>query len=229
MNQKNNISEKSEIPIDSKNLNETIKFETESGNTKKDKINSDISTSENSESLEDINEKAEYIIDSYEYKNIIRTLKILYFLSGFTSSSWGRLSTIFYTIKGLTPSQIGYLEGLILIFRLILTPIWGYVSDKSRSKKKIFIICSAASTIILCAFASDTITNMGTWMIYIIAISTAIFTNQGIINPYAIEVLGKNSSIWGDLRVWKAISWGIGSFIFSAVYDYFKDFKINFG
>jgi PPP family 3-phenylpropionic acid transporter len=180
------------------------------------------------ESLDELNEKAEYEIDSSEYKKIILTLKILYFLSGFTSSSWGRLSTIFYTIKGLTPSEIGFLDGLILTFRLFTIPMWGYVSDKTRNKKGVFIFCSLASTISLCAFASDTLTNSGTWVIYLIAIITAIFTNSEILSPYAIEVLGKNSSAWGDIRVWMAISWGIGSFIFSFIYDYFREFKINF-
>lgn len=205
-----------------------VKLERENSNIESQNSNISKTSTCSADSLDQLNEKAEYDINSQEYKKIIMTLKILYFLSGFTSSSWGRLSAIFYTIKGLTPSEIGFLDGLILTFRLFTIPIWGYISDKTRNKKGVFIFCSAASTITLCAFASDTITNQGVWVIYLIAIVTAIFTNSGILNPYAIEILGKHSSAWGYLRVWMAISWGIGTFIFSFVYDYFRDFKINF-
>lgn len=188
----------------------------------------EISVSKDNEEIIHINE-FEYDHNSDKFKKIIISIKILYFLSGFTSSSWGRLAPIFFTLKDITPLQMGIIDTTSLFIKFMSNSFWGYISDKIRNKKKIFLFCNLMGTLTICLYSSDYITKHGFWIIFFISCLKSLFSQGSeVLTSYALEVLGKKSELFGQLRVYFAVSWGFGNLLFIVIYHLFKDFRINF-
>merc|ERR1719184_253866 len=76
-------------------------------------------------------------------------MKFLYFLNGLTTATWGRFGTIYYMLKGLSPRQIGLIEGFMPAVKAMASFLWGYLADMSKRKKTVFFFTRVLSTGIL--------------------------------------------------------------------------------
>ena len=76
-------------------------------------------------------------------------IKSLYFVEALGSATWGRFGTIYYNLHHLTSRQIGLLEGFMTIVPTLCLPIWGIVADQCNSRKAVYVITKAVSTILL--------------------------------------------------------------------------------
>ena len=77
--------------------------------------------------------------------------------------------------------------------RTITNPVYGYIADRIRNKKKISLFTSTVSAFILLMFSLPFVKNNGFWAIYIVSIGISLFSDSGaIIDTYALDVLGKN-------------------------------------
>ncbi len=146
-------------------------------------------------------------------------LKALFFLGGISASTWGRFGLVYYTQKGLSPTQIGQLEGSLPLVKLIGQPLWGYVADVTRSKKLVSLITYFLSTAILMLLAFPQIAS-SFQAILIISCALSAFTAPGVLDAYALDVLGeKNKNQYGQIRLWAAASWGLGALVMGFVND----------
>jgi MFS family permease len=111
--------------------------------------------------------------------------------------------------------------------KAVAGPSWGFLSDKIGKKKTIFLITKTLSAMALLTYA---IPNFAVTFLHILLISVCInvFVAPGVLNAYTLEVCGPHSkSLYGKIRLYKAMSWGIGCGVMGVITDHFG-FDYNF-
>jgi PPP family 3-phenylpropionic acid transporter len=74
-------------------------------------------------------------------KNPLLTLKVFLFFGSSISMMIVSFLPLYFQNKGLTNSQIGVFIALGTLVGLIAQPIWGYLSDRFKTVKKILLVC----------------------------------------------------------------------------------------
>jgi MFS family permease len=138
-------------------------------------------------------------------------LRGLYFLGGVSNVSWGRFAAIFYLSIGLNAFQIGILEGAMPVTAALCQPVWGVISDKTRQRKRVFLVTKTVASSVLLLQAVPQIVAFGFPAILCLAVGMSMFAAPGVLDAYALDVLGKSGGEYGTLRLWMAVSWGLGS------------------
>ena len=161
----------------------------------------------------------------------ILMLRVLYFLGGLSGSTWGRFSTIYFnTSLHLTPTQIGIIEATMPGVRLFFQPMWGFVADVFHAKKMVYLVTSIISSSLLVLQAFPQVTT-GFFPALIINGILSAFVAGGVLDAYCLEYLAKfdRTRMYGTIRLWTAVSWGVGSIGMGLLTDYTKgDFTYNF-
>ena len=80
-------------------------------------------------------------------------LKLLFLLSSLSVATWGRLAAIFYHDRGLSPLEIGLIEGLMPLVQAGCQPCWGLLADARGARKPVFLATSSLATATLLALA----------------------------------------------------------------------------
>jgi oligosaccharide:H+ symporter len=152
--------------------------------------------------------------------------RILYFFNGLSASTWGRFGVIYYnTVKHLSQEQIGILLGINPLIGFVVRPVWGVIADKIQSRKKVYLLCKLFGT---CFLLSLAVVNENFWIILVSVVGMALFQSSGVLDAHAIDFLGdKHRGLYGTIRVWTAISWGLGAVIMGYLTDYYG-FAVNF-
>lgn len=156
-------------------------------------------------------------------------LKSVYFLGGLSGATWGRFSTIYFNqILKLSPAQIGIIEAIIPAVRFIFTPIWGVIADLYHAKKSVYLFTTLISSIILLFQAFPSIAN-GFYPVLLINGGLSAFVASGVLDAHTLEWLAEtdNTRLYGSIRLWTAVSWGIGNVVMGYITDHFK-FYYNF-
>lgn len=153
--------------------------------------------------------------------------KVVYFFNGLSSSTWGRFGVIYYNqVKHMSPMQIGTLCSAVPIISFVTQPFWGVVADRIHSRKNVYVVCKVMSTCCLLALslsAVDTFEKVLTCVA-----GTAMFSSGGVLDAHTMDFLGeKNRGLYGTIRVWTAISWGLGAVLMGYITDHFG-FYVNF-
>ena len=150
----------------------------------------------------------------------IFVLKVLYFLAGLSGATFGRYATIFFVLKGLSTFQIGLIGGITPFVRALAQPLWGFIADKFRIRKLIFLITSAASSAAILSLDVKSVSSSFD-NIFLVMCVMCLFTCWGVVDAYAIEELKKQNRAddYGKLRLWTAVSWGGGT----SIMGYFAD------
>eukprot|EP00495_Collosphaeridae_sp_1-RS-2012_P007167 TRINITY_DN68_c0_g1_i3.p1 TRINITY_DN68_c0_g1~~TRINITY_DN68_c0_g1_i3.p1 ORF type:complete len:354 (+),score=20.17 TRINITY_DN68_c0_g1_i3:256-1317(+) len=148
-------------------------------------------------------------------------MKFLYFLTGISNSTWGRFGAIYYMEKGLTAGEIGLIEGVMSCVETVATVLWGYISDIIKRKRGVLIFTKLMGTLVLTMLAFDFLASSFT-NIFLISIASQAFMNNGILDGWAFDVLGSHAKDeWGKIRLFQAISWGLGCFGIAFITDYY--------
>lgn len=157
----------------------------------------------------------------------LNLLRVIYFFNGLSASTWGRFGIIYYNqVKHLTPPQIGLLSGAIPIISFVTQPLWGAVADSIHSRKVVYLGCKFLSTCALLVLSLPFIDSFG--KIFACVAGTAVFTAGGVLDAHTMDFLGDaHRGLYGTIRVWTAISWGMGAVIMGYITDLFG-FQVNF-
>ena len=156
-------------------------------------------------------------------------LKSVYFLGGLSGSTWGRFSTIYFNhVLHLSPSQIGIIEAVMVAVRFICTPIWGAIADLCHAKKSVYLFTTFVSSSILLLHAVPTIATGFLPVLYINA-GLSAFIASGVLDAHTLEWLAEtnNTTMYGQIRLWTAVSWGLGNVLMGYLTDHFA-FYYNF-
>jgi MFS transporter, PPP family, 3-phenylpropionic acid transporter len=120
-----------------------------------------------------------------------------------------------------------FLQGVAPCVGFLAQPFWGWMADTVvHSRKHVYMITKMCSTICLMLLAvvvSDRFS-----VIVSCVVVMACFTASGVMDAHAIDFLGDaHRAMYGTIRVWTALSWGLGAVIMGHVTDRFG-FGINF-
>ena len=161
----------------------------------------------------------------------VRLLKVMYFLSGLTGSTWGRFAAIYFNKeKHLSPTQIGKIEFVMPMVKTIFQPIHGYIADIYSAKKEVYLFTGIICTSLLMLLAFPQIAR---GFAEILAINAALsaFVAGGVLDAYTISVLKSESNVqkyYGRIRLFCALSWGMGNVAMGFMTDYTDNFTFNF-
>lgn len=111
--------------------------------------------------------------------------------------------------------------------KTICGPVWGILADKIGNKKGIFLFNKILSSLALLTYA---IPGFATTFLRILLVSICIniFVAPGVLNAYTLQVCGPfGKKLYGQIRLYKALSWGIGCGVMGLVTDRFG-FNYNF-
>lgn len=139
--------------------------------------------------------------DLSEIRKEICFMKFLYFLSGLTSSTWGRFGAIYYMQKGLTAQQIGLIEGLMPSVKSVATIFWGYVSDITKRKKAVYFFTRLMGTVVLTMLAFNFLTSNYIHIV-MISLGSQAFTSGGVLDAWTFDMLGDHAKTeYGKIRL----------------------------
>ena len=153
--------------------------------------------------------------------------RIVYFLDGLTSTTWGRFGIIYYNqVKHLSPAQIGVLSGIMPLISFVFQPLWGAIADGIHSRKSVYVGCKVLSTSALLVLSLPSIDNF--WRVFGCVSGVAALQAEGVLDAHTIDFLGDaNRALYGTIRVWAAISWGLGAVVMGFITDQYG-FELNF-
>ena len=153
--------------------------------------------------------------------------KTLYFLSGLSSSTWGRFGIIYYNnIQHLSPSQIGVLQGVTPLLGFVVQPLWGWLADYTLQRKHIYLVCKFCSTLSLLCLSLPSVNTFAKTLLCVVGI--AVFRSSGVLDAHTLDFLTHAyKSMYGTIRMWAAISWGLGAIIMGYITDQYG-FRYNF-
>ena len=158
-------------------------------------------------------------------------LRVLYFLGGLSGATWGRFSTIYFNQSlSLSPTQIGAIEAFMPGVRFFCQPMWGYIADRFRAKKTVYLFTSIINSSLLVTQAFPSIAS-GFMPVFLINGALSAFVAGGVLDAYCLEYLAEFDStrMYGQIRLWTAVSWGLGSIAMGFLTDYAGgDFTYNF-
>ena len=166
------------------------------------------------------------IVDGLPFHKSLR-VKSLYLLGSLGTSSWGRFSAIYYNLHGLTSQQVGIIEGLNSAIPTVSMILWGYLSDRFRSRKAVWLTTKTVSTAVLLTLAVPYIYSP---FVHILSVSVLaqLFVSDAILDAYTLDELGtENKMFYGRYRLYASLGWGIGSIIMGWITDNFG-FEPNF-
>ena len=76
----------------------------------------------------------------------LRLVGVLYFTAGFSGAAFGRVATLYFIARHLTPSQIGALSAIQPIVGAAGNQVFGWVADQLLLKKAVAVAGRVVST-----------------------------------------------------------------------------------
>ncbi|KAL1520570.1 hypothetical protein AB1Y20_022146 [Prymnesium parvum] len=165
-------------------------------------------------------------------ERLLRMMKLLYFLNGFSGASFGRFATLFYLDRGLHTHQIGIVEAAQPVSTAIGNQLFGYVSDRLQRKKLVALCARSLTTALLLALPLPRWLGVGAtgfeYILLVMVVMAFFAVGGGVLDSYTLDLLGdQRRGEYGKYRLWLAVSWGIGNALMGFVADHLG-FDYNF-
>lgn len=106
-------------------------------------------------------------------------------------------------------------------------PMWSALADMTDTKKQVFLLTSAMSTVAIVLLGAPFIAT-GFGMILALSLVSKAFSAGSILDAYACDVCGTHKGkLYGRLRLYGSVGWAVGGFLVCAINDSFG-FDVNF-
>lgn len=131
---------------------------------------------------------------------------------GFYSAQaiFGTYLNLYFNDVGFTKTQMGAFTSVSTLLVLIAQPVWGYVSDRAKTKNRILNILLAAGAITILGFYL----NINYWWIMLVNCLFCIFYNPvpPLLDNLSLEALENTKSRFdfGHIRIGGTIGYAIG-------------------
>jgi len=160
----------------------------------------------------------------------LQLCKLLYFLEGFSFASFGRFATLYYLSRGLDAHEIGLIEACRPATAIVGGVLFGWLSDRLRRKKAVFLATRVASTTVLLLLPAPFIGSSFPRILALNAGGGFVGVGIGVLDAYTLDLLGERSTEYGQYRLWLAVSWGVGNAVMGNVAQISFDYNfILFG
>lgn len=146
--------------------------------------------------------------------------KIFYFFLFGGASCIIPFIPLYYESLGLNGRQIGFLTGIFPLMTLIGSSFWGGAADITNRHRRILntVIVGAMGMVLLISFTERFI------FLIPLVIGFAFFHSPivPITDNSVMELLGERSHLYGRLRLWGAVGWGIASLLAGLLIEHFS-------
>ena len=124
---------------------------------------------------------------------------------------------LYYSSIGFTGTQIGALLGLGQILSLFATPFWSGVADATKRHQLVLV---GGILILLAGYA--VIPLLGSFTQVLIAVVLIALLSSQVISlqdSATMHMLGDQRDLYGRLRLWGTVGWGLGAPLFGQLFD----------
>lgn len=125
---------------------------------------------------------------------------------------------------GISSSQIGYMVSIASVVGMIACFLWGTVSDRLGSSKKVFMLVVSASAImyfLLPIVGSGGVKAVGILFIYIPVLYVFKQSGTSMMDSWVIGATSHKGIPYGSMRMWGSIGYAVISVIWGAVVGVF--------
>lgn len=144
-------------------------------------------------------------------------LSSIYFLTFLAFSAVVPYLALYYASLDLTGSQIGTLLGVGPLLSLVATPFWTGLADARNWHRAVLL---GGAIVMIGLYALIPLLNSFTLILGVVVLlallSSHVLTLQDTATMYA---LGEQRTLYGRIRLWGTIGWGIGAPAFGAILD----------
>lgn len=135
--------------------------------------------------------------------------KTIFFIVYAAGSVFLPFMALYLEQRGLSGRQIGLLAGIPPVMTLIGASVWGGLSDATRRHKQVFMLVFAGS---IAAAVVLPLTQSFAGLGLVIALHALCFMPLiPLLDNTALDILGKHSDRYGQIRLWGSIGWGVGA------------------
>ena len=147
-----------------------------------------------------------------EEKSLNIKLNILYFIFYAALAGYYPFLTVYMVERGLSYTQIGIAYAATALISVVVQPVWGYITDKYSTKKKILLITMLTSSIIINAFVFIS----GFGMVIVAMVILIIFQSPmgSILDAYTYEIIEVHRGIqFGRIRLMGSAGYAVFSLL----------------
>ena len=143
--------------------------------------------------------------------------KTFYFLYYGAMASLGPFLVLYYQELGFSGRQIGILAAISPLLALISVPLWGAAADISRQAKKLLLVAISAALVFVFFFSRTTLF----WAFVPLVTIYAFFNGpiMPLVDSSTMEWLGERKRLYGRIRLWGAVGWGVAAPIVGALIE----------
>lgn len=153
-----------------------------------------------------------------DFLNLLTRLSALEFVFWSASACYYAYIVMYLSQRGYSSSIIGAIMSLTAVISIISPPIWGYVSDHTRSINAVMIACVSATAVLV--FALPFI--KAVWLM-VIAMSFIAFTdspNAPLLDSFIMQNMHRLSHTnYGGIRLWGSIGYAITAYLLGIFID----------
>ncbi len=114
---------------------------------------------------------------------------------------------VFLTSVGYTMTQIGQIQSVATILLVLMQPVWGVISDKSKSKNQVVGFLALISAIICLSYYMF---QTALWLaICVMLFSIFFFPAMTLQDNYTLELLSKSKWDFGNIRLGGTLGYSI--------------------
>jgi len=147
-----------------------------------------------------------------EEKSLNFRLNLLYFIFYAALAGYYPFLTVYMTERGLSYTQIGIAYAITALISVVVQPIWGYITDKYSTKKKILLITMCLSCLVINSFVFIS----GFPMVVSAMIILIVFQSpmSPIMDAYAYEIIEEHRGIqFGRIRLMGSAGYAVFSLL----------------
>jgi Nitrate/nitrite transporter len=142
-----------------------------------------------------------------------------YFFFFFAMSVFSSVLSVYLNKIGKTPVEISFIVSSSSIFSFFITPLFGYLNDKLKRTKLLFVILTSSAGVAALFYAMTRNT------ISMFLLNGLIMSSISCLSPLCEKVAGSNKYRYGSVRIWGTFGYAIAAqcsgFIIDSVSPFF--------
>jgi len=153
--------------------------------------------------------------------NLLRGFNFLYFalLAMFIS-----FLPVYLDVQGLSPSQIGFIIGTGGFVTLIAQPLWGMISDRTKSIRKVLLILLMFSTIIgYLLYDSSSYPQL---ILYAMLLYFFLMSIDPLTESLNFTIAESSGTSYGSIRTYGALGYALAALLTGYVISYFGEHSL---
>jgi len=149
----------------------------------------------------------------------MKTLAVYYFFFYLAMSAYVPYTSLFFSDKGFSSSNIGLILSLWALVSLVAQPVMGMITDRMADSRKMLMLCIAAASLFGLGFYYFD------QLALILAVSVLFSWFQSsfgsLSDSVAIGIGNRSGFSFASIRLWGALSYSLGAFATGFLYAKF--------